>query len=193
MDGMDLREQLEQAIGHGPPLPAPEARLAEGRSAVRRQRTLVAVGAAAVAAAVVVPVMALGGAPTSAPRDLGPAASSSAQASDEPTVEVRDDPAPGPDLADDGTVPETDLETGAVLTIAELIGYPADVIIGPVVRDGERAFGLELVLEGDRSFALLRPTEDGDWRVHRLVTARPGEELATWLRGDGWLPTGEGS
>jgi DNA-directed RNA polymerase specialized sigma24 family protein len=50
---LDLREQLDEAIGHGPPLPPPERRLAAGRGAVRRRRMLVAAGAATAVAAVV--------------------------------------------------------------------------------------------------------------------------------------------
>lgn len=47
---MNITEEIERSIGGGPPLPSPTARLAAGKSAVRRRR--IAAGAAALAAVV---------------------------------------------------------------------------------------------------------------------------------------------
>ncbi len=67
----------------------------------------------------------------------------------------------------------------------------AGAAIGPVVRDGARAFGFEVESGGELQFVLLRPTSDGYWRVELMESPPPGAELASWLRGLGWLPTGE--
>jgi hypothetical protein len=70
---MGVQEELEAAIGHGPALPEPAARVAAGRTALRRRRALVAVGGAVAVAAVVVPVAVVtGGADRGT--DLAPAA-----------------------------------------------------------------------------------------------------------------------
>lgn len=90
---MDLHDELENAIGHGPTLPTPQERLAAGQAALRRRRALVSVGAAAAVAAVVLPlaVLAGGGAtsgtapsPAAPPSVAAPAPSPSA-ATEEPT------------------------------------------------------------------------------------------------------------
>jgi hypothetical protein len=295
---MDLRDELEQAIGHGPALPAPEERLRAGRAAVRRRRLAVGVGALAVTTALLAPFAASGGSGSrgvdpappvsrpSGPPDVPPNLEAgrvepepdhrtyTAQTypwrgdtvaaidfgGDEPLIrpgatvlDRRDDLFPGSgshsvalvvrfeeqrywvamdwteaggtigqdeaggafdgfdefvaDFVSGGPTtqgppvgPEAgadrELEVVVVDGVPQLASEFSSVIIGPVVRGSEpyvgpRAYGLQVRLEGERSFVLLLQAEDGGWRVHRLVTAEPRQDLATWLRGAGWLPTGE--
>ncbi len=69
----------------------------------------------------------------------------------------------------------------------------AGAAIGPVVREGKRAFGFEVESGWRAPVVLLRPTSDDYWRVELMEVPAPGAELASWLRGLGWLPTGEGA
>jgi hypothetical protein len=81
MEGMNLQQELERAIGEGPALPLPGERLAAGRRALRRRRAGVAAAAAAAVVAVVVPVAVVaGGIPTSG-REPTPAGPSPSQTS----------------------------------------------------------------------------------------------------------------
>lgn len=59
---MDISQELERGIGHGPTLPTPEERLATARAALRRRRLLVGSGAAAGLMVAITPLM-LGGGP----------------------------------------------------------------------------------------------------------------------------------
>ncbi len=52
---MNLQQELDRAIGHGPALPTPEERLAAGRAALRRRRAAVGAGVVAVLVAVAAP------------------------------------------------------------------------------------------------------------------------------------------
>lgn len=180
---MDIREQLDQAIGHGPPLPPPEQRLAAGRAAVRRRRIRMAAGAAAVLVAVALPVVTMHGSPTSAPALVGTSSTSPTPSAD------ASQPVDGPTT---GETAGPALEVVLVDGVPQLADHPAGFTIGPVVRAGERAFGLETRVGGQRSFVLLLQDGDG-WQVNQLVTAGRGDDLASWLRAEGWLPTGEGS
>lgn len=179
---MELREQLDQAIGDGPPLPPPEERLAAGRAAARRRRTRVAAGAVAAVVAVVLPLAGLGWSRDSGPGHVGPATSPSGTTESSP-------PTTDPTTGDAGA---RAIRVKVVDGVPELVGHPAGVAIGPVVRGAGRAFGLEVRLRGERSFVLL-VRDDPGWQLRRLVTAEPGDDLATWLRAHGWLPTGESS
>jgi hypothetical protein len=293
---MDLRDELEQAIGHGPALPPPEVRLRAGQAALRRRRLAVGAGVLAVASALVAPFAASGGigsrgvdpaspisrptAPPDVPLNLEadgvtpepdrrrytahtyPWRRDTVAAidfgGDEPlirpganVIDRRDDLFPGSDshsvalvirfegqrywVAMDwteggGTIgqdvagevfdsfdefvsdfvtggpttqgppvgPDEEADQELEVTVVDGVpqlasGPPGSLVIGPVVRDRDRAYGLQVRLEGKRSFVLLLHAEDDGWRVHRLVTAAPGEDLATWLRAAGWLPTGEAS
>jgi hypothetical protein len=67
----------------------------------------------------------------------------------------------------------------------------AGTSIGPVVQDGQRAFGFEVESGGEARFVLLRPLAADEWRVERLEAASSATDLASWLRNLGWLPTGE--
>ena len=72
-------------------------------------------------------------------------------------------------------------------------GPPGSLVIGPVVRGDERAYGLEVRLEGERSFVLLLQADDDGWLVNRVDTAEPGSgprDLAASIR---LAPDGEGS
>lgn len=87
----DIQQQLEQAIGHGPALPAPADRLAAGRAALLRRRLTVGGAAAVVAALMVTPfAIAAGGGGTRtvepAPAAPAPASTRSAEASEEPAT-----------------------------------------------------------------------------------------------------------
>jgi hypothetical protein len=79
---MDLREQLEEAIGPAPPLPPPAERVAAGRAALRRRRLTVGAGALVAAAALVAP-FAVGGASGTRGVDPAPAVT---RPTDPPTV-----------------------------------------------------------------------------------------------------------
>jgi hypothetical protein len=182
---MDLREQLDQAIGDGPPLPTPEQRLAAGRAAARRRRTGVAVCGVAAVVAVVLPLAGLGWSRSSGPDQLGPATAPSRATDSPPPTEPTD----APDIGDSGA---RALQVEVVDGVPDLVGHPAGVTIGPVVRGGERAFGLEVRLARERSFVLLLQDAPG-WQIRRIDTAAPGDDLASWLRDRGWLPTGESS
>lgn len=179
---MELREQLDRAIGHGPPLPSPEQRVSAGRAAVRRRRARVTSGAVVAVIAAVLSIAAVDWSPTPTSAPLGTATSPSAPA----------EPSPSP------SVPTSEGPAGSPLAIVvvdgvpQLAEQPAGLTIGPVVREGERAFGIESRLDGTRSFVLVVPVGDG-WQVRRLVAADPGADLASWLRARGWLPTGESS
>ena len=183
MKSMDIREQLDQAIGHGPPLPPPEQRLAAGRTAVRHRRIRRATGAAAVLVAAALPIAVMHGSPTSVPALVGTTSTSptpSANAS-QPIDGRTTGEAAGPTL-----------EVVVIDGVPQLADHPPGLTIGPVVRSGESGFGLETRVEGERSFVLLLRDADG-WQVNQLVTAERGDDLASWLRAEGWLPTGEGS
>ncbi len=293
---MDLRDELEHAIGHGPALPLPEERLRAGRAALRRRRLAVGVGALAVASALVAPFAASGGIGSQGVDPASPGSGPTAPSDVPPNLEAgrltpdpdrpaytaqtypwrrdtvaaidfggteplirpgatvlqrRDDLFPGSDshstalvirfegqrywvamdwteaggtigqdeagatfdafdefVADfvtggpttqgppvgPGVDPDEELEVVVVDGVPQLAsGPPGSLVIGPVVRADERAYGLEVRLEGERSFVLLLRAEGGGWRVHRVVTPAPDEDLATWLRDAGWLPTGEAS
>jgi hypothetical protein len=68
---------------------------------------------------------------------------------------------------------------------------PGSVVVGPVVRGDDRAYGEQVTLDGARSFVLVLRGPEGGWRVHRVDTAERGDDLVTWLRAAGWRPTGE--
>ncbi len=178
---MDLQQELERDLGHGPALPSPQERLVAGRAALRRRRMSVGAGAVAVLVAIAAP-FALSGGGANQGTELPPAAPpSSAQTPVAPTPEPTARPSED----------EDPLEVVVVDGVPQMESDLASIVIGPVVRDAERAYGLEIRRDGVRSFVLLLPTPDGGWRVHRLVAAEPGEDLVTWLRDAGWLPTGE--
>ncbi len=183
MKSMDIREQLDQAIGHGPPLPPPEQRLAAGRTAVRHRHIRMAAGAAAVLGAAVLPIATMHGSLTSVPAVVGTSSTSPTRSADasQPIDGRTTGEAGGPTL-----------EVVVVDGVPQLADHPPGLTIGPVVRSGESAFGLETRVEGERSFVLLLQGAAG-WQVNQLVTAEPGDDLASWLRTEGWLPTGEGS
>ena len=182
---MDLQEQLDRAIGHGPPLPAPEERLLAGRIAARRRRSRMVAGSVLGAVAVALPValsLSLAGTSDSQPAPAGPSTVSDATPGD--------DDANG--TSDGVALPATEgLNVVVVDGVPELSGHPSNMSIGPVVRESETAFGLQVRLHGKRSFVLMRWSEQAGWHVQRTVKAEPGEDLVTWLRGNGWLPTGE--
>lgn len=186
---MDLREQLDQAIGHGPALPPPEQRLAAGRAAVRRRRTLVALGAAAAVVAVVVPVAALGGTQSGSPRDLGPVTTPSVIPSSPPAANPT---TPGDARPSRDPDPEPDeFEVQVIDGVPQLASDFSSVVIGPMVRGSDRAYGLQIERDGERLFVLLLETDAGGWRYDRHVVAEGDDDIVTWLRHDGWLPTGE--
>ena len=81
MTGMDLREELEGAIGDGPPLPAPEVRLAAGRAALRRRRAVLAAGTVGAVVALVLPVAVLAGGTSTSGREVPPAVPSPSESS----------------------------------------------------------------------------------------------------------------
>lgn len=174
---MDLRERLDQAIDDGPPLPPPERRLEAGRAAVRRRHVRATVGATSALVGVAVTMAMLVGSPGSSPAELRPAASASPTAQ----VSVPDDEAAGR---------ARKFRIVVIDGVPQVAGQPAGLSIGPVVRGDERAFGLDTEVLGERSFVLVVRSGDG-WQLRRLVAAHPGQDLATWLRGHGWLPTGE--
>jgi hypothetical protein len=180
--GMDLRERIDQATGHGPPLPSAERRLVAGRAALHRRRTRIATGAVGAVLVVVVPVAAWAWSPTSAPGHAGSATSPSGQATSSQPVDT-------PTTGGEG---DTEFTVVVVDGVPQLAGQPAGLTIGPVVRGTESAFGLETRIEGERSFVLLLRGHHS-WLVRRLVTAERGDDLASWLRAQGWLPTGEAS
>ena len=157
---MNLHEELEAAIGHGPALPPPADRLVAGRSALRRRRLVVASGAAAAVVAVVLPVAALaGGSPTSG-RDLTPAAPVSAPVAT-PTEEATSAPAE-PEATFDPRIDEVayaDLRTG------ELMINPEAVVLRRVddLYPGKKtqSVALDLRLDGKRHWIVLEWDEGG--------------------------------
>ncbi len=179
---MDLRERIDQAMDPGPPLPPPERRLAAGRAALHGRRTRIATGAVGAVLVVVLPVVAWAWSPTSAPDHAGSATSPSEPATSSQPVDT-------PTTGGEG---DPEFPVVVVDGVPQLAGQPIGLTIGPVVRGTERAFGLETRIEGERSFVLLLRGHHS-WLVHRLVTAERGEDLASWLRARGWLPTGEAS
>lgn len=278
---MELQQELERDIAHGPALPTPEQRLRAGRAALRRRRVAVGAAAAGVVVAAVAP-FALGTGPATRGTDLVPA---SPGISDSPSAGVDlFEPRQGApvdidrqtrelvfaagavvqrrtdgvvqdidgrsaslvidfeggtywvvmawderrgdvayDLADsnpDSTFDEfvarhlpklerkyavagsttqgDDLLTGPgsdSLALEVVDGFPevagAGTSIGPVLREGERGYGYEVDVTGTPSFVLIVTGDNDAWRVLRLDPVGPGEDLATWLRAAGWLPTGE--
>jgi len=187
LDGVSLQEQLDRAIGQGPELPSASERLATARSVARRRRSLTVGAATAVALAAV-----------------AVATSTLQEASDvrSPYVDVA--PAATPEPAKQGVdamrgsdgvdrVGSSGLEVVVVDGSPELAGHPARLAIGPVVRSTQEGFGLDVEIDGNRSFVLLVHADEHGWRIHRITAVPKGENLATWLRDDGWLPTGEPS
>ena len=87
---MDIQQELERSIGHGPTLPTPEQRLAAGRWALRRRRITVGGAAAVVAALMVTPlaIAAGGGDHASDPGPAGPAPVTTSAPEPEPTDEA---------------------------------------------------------------------------------------------------------
>ena len=87
--------------------------------------------------------------------------------------------------------------TGPASLVLDVVdGLPqvadAGTAIGPVVRDDERGFGFEVGSGGERQFVLLIRRSTDSWRVERVEAPADGSgDLASWLRGLGWLPTGE--
>lgn len=68
----------------------------------------------------------------------------------------------------------------------------AGTAIGPVVREDQRGFGFEVGSGGARQFVLLIRSSTDSWRVERVEAPADGAaDVASWLRGLGWLPTGE--
>jgi hypothetical protein len=184
---MSLQEQLDRAIGEGPELPSAPERLVAARGVARRRRSMVA-GTAAAAALAAAAVMMSPYEDASDARspygDVGPAATP------EPA-----EPDVGAMRGSDGVdrVDESGLRVEVVDGLPELAGYPARLTIGPVMRSAQEGFGLDVQIDGNPSFVLLVRTDERAWRIHRVTTVPKGENLATWLRDDGWLPTGEPS
>jgi len=264
MTGMDLREELEGAIGDGPPLPAPEVRLAAGRAALRRRRA--GVGAGAVVLVVTLASFTLGMGDVrspgvtdspSAPPTVGAVAEEWRKAGgfrfdlggnlqfspDAVVHERRDGVVPGVpssialdltflgerswhlvrrggsgnwvdivrapgeepamyrDFGEFVAKATFSLEQGVRfsgpehITLETVGGAPqvagAEVATGPVLREGRRGFGFEVESGGERVFVLLRPEPGDDWRLERIQAAPSRADLASWVRGLGWLPTGE--
>src|SRR3954471_6858295 len=114
---MDLQEQLDRAIGQGPPLPPPERRLEAGRAAVRRRRTRAATAVVAVAVTVMASATALTLSRPTAHDAVGPAVSpSSATRSPRPS-----------DGSEPGAV--EDVRVVVVDGVPELVGHPARATI----------------------------------------------------------------
>ena len=264
---MDIQQQLERDIGHGPALPTPQQRLAAGRAALRRRRVTVAAGAAAVLVVIATP-FALGAAgDTQSPALTAPPSPSATSEADpedwrgtggvqvqagtlriSPDAVVherRDGVVPGypssaaldltfqgertwrvtrpvgggswmsitstPGEEESGLYRDFDdfvakatfcfrqgvnpLSGPGSLVLDDIDGMPqvagAGMAIGPVVRDDQRAFGFEVESGEGLQFVLLQRVSGDSWRVERIEAAASGDDLASWLRGLGWLPTGE--
>ena len=64
---MDLQQELERGIGHGPELPTPQQRLIAGRAALRRRRRTFGAAATAALVAIAAPVAVMVGGDAQAP------------------------------------------------------------------------------------------------------------------------------
>jgi len=164
---MDLQQELERGIGHGPALPAPQERLVAGRAALRRRRVTVGAGAAAVVMAVMAP-LALAG--TGAPGGTGlrPAGQPpSAAATPEP---FRDEKPRGESTAEpewprgETMAAIVDSVTGTLLIHpdARVLERRDDLYPG---KDTE-SVALDLMLHGERQWVLLEWDERGEASVY---------------------------
>ncbi len=158
---MDLHDELEDAIGHGPALPPPVERLASGRRALRRRRAVVAAGAAAAVAAVVLPVAALaGGTPTSGGEPAPAAPPATASATPTPSVAPRLDIEPKAQFERSlRQVAYADLTTGELMIDprAEVLHRIDDLYPG---KDTQ-SVALDLLLRGEREWVVLEWDEGG--------------------------------
>jgi hypothetical protein len=160
---MDLREELDRAIGHGPGLPPPAQRLVAGRAALRRRRIAMAAGTAVAVVAVVVPAAVLtGGTPTSG-RDLAPVAP--------PGSTGPVDPSPAPEvLAERMGEAVTEHQWQGSGVVAEVDIFTGDLVIRPGAVVTERVDDL-YPGKASESVAL-----DVRWRGERHWVALEWEE-----------------
>lgn len=156
---MDIQQELERALGHGPTLPAPEERLAAGRAALRRRRVTVAAGTVVVFVAIAAP-FAVSGSGATQGSDVPPAAPPPTSSAPEPAPDrtSRADPKPRFD-ASMGEVAYPDVRTG------ELMIHP-DAIVLQRIDDlypgkATESVALDLRLDGKRHWVALEWDEGG--------------------------------
>lgn len=201
---MDLREELDASIGHGPPLPHPVERVAAGRTALRRRRTAVGVGGALAAAAMVVPAVLLaGGSPDSA-ADLPPAATPPGSATPAPSPTGDAEPTT---VAWEGNLPvrylDGELEIRPGVVVHEHLENPYGL------EPPNRSDALDLTFKGKRTWTIVEyrkrgwnyaasePSNGwasfGDWVADQVGAAADGWPDTLRLTDDGTVVASEGS
>lgn len=163
---MDLHDELETAIGHGPALPPPEVRLAAGRTALRRRRAVLAAGTAGAVAAIVLPVAVLAGGTSTSGREVPPAVPSPSESSRVGPSQPRE----GAPVDIDRTTRELVVDQGAVVNarvddvVPGIVGWSAALD----VSQADRRYWVVLAWDETR----------GDVRYDEAEPGRTG--LAEW-------------
>lgn len=154
---MDIQQELERSIGHGPALPTPDQRLRAGRAALRRRRITVGAGAMAVLVAVAAP-FALNGSGATQGSDLPPAAPPTSSVEPSPDRTLRADPERRFDVAM-GEVAYVDFATSTLMIHPDAV--VVERIDGLYPGKGTQSVALDLKLDGKRYWVELEWDEGG--------------------------------
>ncbi|MEJ7795292.1 MAG: hypothetical protein WKF50_07050 [Nocardioides sp.] len=169
---MDIQQELDRAIGHGPALPTPDQRLRAGRAAVLRRRAGIGAAAAATVAVLAVPaVLTLGGGSSS----VAPAAtpSSPSQAAQNAEGSWRRGAPPARYDADGNLVirPGADVHERRDGVVANAFGSVA----------------LDLSFEGERTWLLVERQSNGD---NLGLISGPGQDSDVYRTFDDFVVKG---